>query len=179
MNTKLIVIYNIIGFLGSGGLFLSTMIGKKENIMKTQTVATVFLLISDTLAKGYSGAMQDFIGIIRNVAVIKNVHKKWLNAVLIISGLVLGIACNNQGLVGWLPIFANFQFSCLVLMKKADEVIIKTSLCIANICWAVFNFKLMNYASMAVNIAICTSAVIFVVRELVKRKKQKEIKEKN
>lgn len=171
MNTKLIVIYNIIGFIGSGGLFLSTMIGKKKNIMQMQTVGTTLLFVSDFLAKGYSGAAQDFIGIIRNITVIKDIHKKWINAALIISGLVLGIVCNNMGLLGWLPIFANLQFSCLVLMKNANEVIIKTSLCIANICWGVFNFCLMNYASMAVNIAICTSAIIFVTRELIKRKK--------
>lgn len=173
MNTKLIVIYNIIGLLGSGGIFLSTMAKKKDGIMKIQTGGTAMLLIADILAKGYSGAVQDFIGIVRNITVIKEIHKKWLNALFIISGLVLGIAANNQGVFGILPIFANLQFSCLVLWKKADEVLIKSSVCVANICWAIFNGYLMNYANMAVNIAICVSAIVFVIRELVRRNNAK------
>ena len=172
MNTKLIIIYNIIGFIGSGGILLSTIVKKKDSIMKAQTLGTSFLFFSDVLARGYSGAAQDFISILRNITVIKGIHKKWLNALFIISGLVLGIICNNQGLIGWFPIFANFQLSCLVLKKDSDEVLIKLSVCIANICWGVFNFALMNYANMAINIVICTSAVVFVVRELIGRRKQ-------
>lgn len=177
MNTRLIVLYNILGFIGSGGIFLSTIVSKKDNIMKVQTAGTVMLLAADILAKGYSGAVQDFIGIIRNITVIKDIHKKWLNALFIISGLALGVAANNQGPAGFLPIFANFQFSCLVLWKKADEVIIKLSVCVANICWAIFNLYLMNYANAAVNFAICISAAVFVIRELIKRKKGKRIQQ--
>lgn len=171
MNTKIIVIYNIIGFIGSGGILLSTVVSKKGNIMKTQTAATAVLFVADLLAKGYSGAAQDIIGVIRNITVMKNIHKKWLSLLFIASGLLLGIFCNNQGLVGFLPIFANFQFSCIVLKKDVDEILIKLSVCASNICWGLFNFHLMNYANMAVNVAICTSAVIFVVREIMRRKK--------
>ena len=171
MNTTLIVIYNILGFLGSGGILLSTMVSKKENIMKVQTGGTVMLLAADILAKGYSGAVQDLIAIIRNITVIKEIHKKWLNALFIVSGLVLGVIANNQGVFGFLPVFANFQFSCLVLWKKADNVIIKLSVCVSNVCWAIFNFYLLNYTNAAVNVAICVSGVVFVIRELLRRRK--------
>ena len=86
-------------------------------------------------------------------------------------GCGLGIAFNNQGAVGWFPIFANFQFSCLVLWKKADEVMIKLSVCVANVCWAIFNFSLLNYANLAANVVIVTSGIALVVRELISRKK--------
>lgn len=171
MSTKMIIIYNILGFLGSGGILLSTMAAKKENIMKVQTGGTVMLLAADILAKGYSGAVQDLVAIIRNLTVIKGIHKMWLNAVFIVSGLALGIAFNNQSFYGFFPIFANFQFSCLVLWKKADEIIIKLSVLVSNICWAIFNFHLKNYANMAINIAICVSSAIFVIRALIKRNK--------
>lgn len=172
MNTTLIVIYNIIGFIGSGSILLSTMVSKKDSIMKVQTGGTAFLLAADLMAKGYSGAVQDLIAIIRNITVIKEIHKKWLNAFFIISGLVLGVVCNNRGLIGFLPIFANFQFSCLVLRKNADEVMIKCSVCVSNVCWAIFNFYLMNYANAAVNAAICVSGIVFVLREIIKRRGQ-------
>lgn len=171
MDTKMIIIYNIFGFLGAGGILLSTMVGKKENIMKVQTGGSAMLLAADILAKGYSGAVQDLVGIIRNLTVIKGIHKKWLNALFIVSGLVLGVVFNNQSFFGILPIFANFQFSCLVLWKKADEIIIKLSVFVSNVCWAIFSFHLKNYANMAINIITCISALAFVAGELIKRKK--------
>lgn len=42
---------------------------------------------------------------------MKNVKNKALEWMLILAGVVLGIIFNNRGLLGWLPIIANLEYS--------------------------------------------------------------------
>ena len=173
MDNKIIIIGNIIAFFGSGGILLSTAVKNKKNILKVQTAASFFLLASDIVLRGYSGAVQDLICILRNITVILGKKSKILNFFFILSGVALGIIFNNKGWLGLLPILANLQFSCIVLHPKADDVMLKASIFASNVCWAIYSLCIFNYVNMAVNIIICISAAVFVIRELVKRRRVK------
>lgn len=173
MDNRIIIIGNIIAFFGSGGILISTAVKSKKNILKVQTAASVFLLISDIVLSGYSGAVQDLVCILRNLTAIAGKKSKILNAFFIISGVALGVIFNNRGWLGLLPILANLQFSCVVLYPKSDDVMLKSSTFIANVCWAIYSLCIFNYVNMVVNILICVSAAVFVVRELVKRHRGK------
>ena len=173
MDSKIILIGNIIALFGSGGMLISTAVKSKKGILKTQTVASVFLMASDTVLGGYSGSVQDLVCIIRNLTVIAGKKSKILNAVFIIASVALGIIFNNNGLLGLLPVFGNLQFSCIVLYPKADDVMLKISTFISNVCWALFCIGIRNYVNLTVDIMICISAAVFVIRELVKRHREK------
>lgn len=169
MDNKIIMIGNIISLFGSGGILVSTAVKSRKKILKVQTVASVFLLISDMVLSGYSGAVQDLICILRNLTAIIGKKSKILNAFYIIAGVALGVIFNNRGALGLLPVLANFQFSCIVLYPKADDMMLKASIFASNVCWAIYSLCIFNYVNMAVNIMICVSAAIFVIRGLVKR----------
>ena len=173
MDNRIIIIGNIISLFGSGGILISTAVKNKKNILKVQTAASFFLLASDIVLRGYSGAAQDLICIVRNLTVILGKKSKILNFFFIISGVALGVIFNNKGLLGLLPILANLQFSCIVLYPKADDVMLKASIFASNVCWAIYSLCIFNYVNMTVNIVICISAAIFVIRELVKRHREK------
>ena len=173
MDNRIIIIGNIISLFGSGGILVSTAVKNKKNILKVQTAASAFLLISDLVLRGYSGAVQDFICILRNFTVILGKKSKVLNFFFILSGVALGVIFNNRGWLGLLPILANLQFSCIVLYPKADDIMLKASIFASNVCWAIYSLCIFNYVNMVVNILICISAAVFVIRELVKRHRGK------
>ena len=173
MDNRIIIIGNIISLFGSGGILISTAVKNKKNILKVQTAASFFLLASDIVLRGYSGAVQDLICIVRNLTVILGKKSKILNFFFIISGVALGVIFNNKGWLGLLPILANLQFSCIVLYPKADDIMLKASIFASNVCWAIYSLCILNYVNMVVNILICISAAVFVIRELVKRHRGK------
>ncbi len=77
--------------------------------MAIQIVSQFFYGASSIVLKGYSATVQNVMAVFRNLAAMKNVKSKVLEWTLVMSGVILGIIFNNRGLLGWLPIVANFE----------------------------------------------------------------------
>ena len=94
---------------------------KHSEIMAVQTVSQFFYAASSIALKGYSSTAQNAVAVVRNLAAMKNVKSKVLEWILILAGVVLGIVFNNRGLLGWLPIIANLEYSIAVFKLKENE----------------------------------------------------------
>lgn len=173
MNTKIILIGNIVSLIGSSFLFLSSTGKSKNGVLAFQTAGSGFLVVSGLLLRAYSGVAQDVISVIRNLTVIKKVNSKILSFIFIGAGLVLGIGFNNFGAAGLLPVFANFEFSCIVLYPKSGEITTKIAVIISNLCWAAYDIITKNYTGFAINLATATSSLIFIIRAVIRRRKAK------
>ena len=171
MSKTLIIIGNIIAAAGSLSLFISTVSKDKKGIIKAQGAGSFFLLVSDMFLKGYSGAVQDAVGLIRNIVILAGKNNKAVSIILVAAGVVPGIIFNNHGALGILPVFANFEFACVTLNPKSNETAMKAAICVSTACWAVYCFIIKNYVSTCVNIVTSTSALIFVIKSLAKKKK--------
>ncbi len=174
MSNLTVIIGNIIAAAGSLSLFISTTSKDKKGILKAQAAGSFFLLLSDFVLKGYSGAIQDSVGLIRNIIILAGKNSKVISVLLVIAGVVPGIIFNNHGVLGILPVFANFEFACVTLYPKSNETMMKGAICVSTLCWAVYCFVIKNYVSTCVNIVTATSALIFVVKSLLKKKGGKE-----
>ena len=82
---------------------------KQQQILAIQILSMIFYGAGAIILKGYSGAVQNGVGILRNLAAIKNIKSRIIEWILIVLGVVLGIVFNNRGLLGWLPIIANLE----------------------------------------------------------------------
>lgn len=129
---------------------------------------------SSVVPKGCSSTVQNGVGVLRNLAAIKDVKNRILEWALIPAGVVPGVVFNNLGLLGWLPIVANFQYS--VFRFREYEKALKLSFIISMLMFAVFNGAIMNYVGIASCVIIAVITAVSVLKAA-KRKDPEALKE--
>ena len=135
--------------------------------MAVQIVSQFFYAASSIALKGYSSTAQNVVAVFRNLAAMKNVKSKVLEWALILAGVALGIAFNNRGLLGWLPIIANLEYSISVFRLKDNERALKLAFIINMVMYAVFSVVIMNY----VGAVSCTVIAVTTAVSLLKKEK--------
>ena len=142
---------------------------KHSEIMAVQIVSQFFYGASSIALKGYSSTAQNIVAVFRNFAAMKNVKSKALEWSLVLAGVVLGVVFNNRGLLGWLPIIANLEYSIAVFKLRDNEKALKTAFIINMVMYAVFSAIIMNY----VGVISCTVIAVTTAVSLIKAEKEK------
>lgn len=119
---------------------------------------------SSIALKGYSSTAQNVVAVFRNYAAMKNVKSKALEWGLVLAGVVLGIVFNNRGLLGWLPIIANLEYSISVFKHKDNEKALKMAFIINMVMYAVFSLAIMNYVGTVSCTVIAVTTAISLIR---------------
>ena len=134
-----------------------------KSVLMVQNLSQLFYTIGAVALKGYSGAVQNVVSILRNFAAIRKVESKVVEWTLVALGVVLGIVFNNMGLVGYLPVIANLQYTLAVFRCGENERALKISFMIAVGMFAVFNLFIMNYTGAVLNftVMITTAVALF------------------
>ena len=135
-----------------------------KQIMAVQIVSQFFYAASSIALKGYSSTAQNAVAIFRNFAAMKNVKSKVLEWSLILAGVVLGIVFNNRGLLGWLPIIANLEYSIAVFKLKENEKALKLAFIINMVMYAVFSFVIKNYVGTVSCTVIAVTTAVSLIR---------------
>lgn len=143
---------------------------KHREIMAVQIISQFFYGASSIVLKGYSSTAQNLVAVFRNLAAMKNIRSKTLEWSLILAGVVLGIVFNNRGLLGWLPIIANLEYSIAVFKLRDNEKLLKITFIINMIMYAVFSAVIMNY----VGVLSCVVIAVTTAVSLVKAEKESE-----
>ena len=133
---------------------------KHSEIMAVQIVSQFFYGASSIVLKGYSSTVQNVVAVLRNLAAMKNVKSKVLEWGLILAGVVLGVVFNNRGLLGWLPIVANLEYSIAVFKWKENEKALKLAFIVNMVMYAVFSLVIMNYVgTLSCTVIAVTTAI--------------------
>ena len=138
---------------------------KKNEILGLQTLSQVFYGIGSTILKGYSSVAQNIAGILRNIAAMKDIKSKAVEWALIAVGVVLGVAFNNRGLLGWLPIVANFEYSVSVFKFKNNERNLKLAFILNMIMYGIFSFVIKSYVGCIANFFTAATTAASLVKE--------------
>ena len=138
---------------------------KHRQIMSAQIVSQFFYAASSIVLKAYSSTVQNIVAVFRNFAAMKNVKSKVLEWGLVLAGVLLGIAFNNRGILGWLPVIANLEYSV-----SDNEKALKLAFIINMVMYAVFSFAIMNY----VGTVSCTVIAVTTAVSLIRAKNGKE-----
>ena len=154
----------LIGNLCSAGAMITDSVSstrkKRNEILAIQIFSQGFYAIATIILKGYSSTAQNVVAIIRNLAAIKNVQHKAIEWFLIALGVILGVLWNNLGLLGWLPILANLEYSIAMFRVKEDERKLKIAFLIYIILYGVFSVLIKNYVGAAANAVVAVTTVI-------------------
>ena len=137
---------------------------KHRDIMAVQIVSQFFYGASSIALKGYSSTAQNAVAVFRNLAAMKNIKSKFLEWFLILAGVVLGILFNNRGLLGWLPIVANLEYSVAVFKLKNNEKALKLAFIVNMVMYAVFSAVILNYVGVVSCTVIAVTTAISLIR---------------
>ena len=137
---------------------------KRSEILGVQILSQVFYGAGSFILKGYSSTAQNAVSILRNLAGIKNVKSRFVEWTLIALGVALGVVFNNRGLLGWLPIIANLEYSIAVFGLKNNERGLKLAFLINFLMFCVFNFSIGNYVGAAANIVVAVTTAVSLIR---------------
>ena len=134
-----------------------------RSILIAQTVTQGLLGLSSVMFGAYSAVVQNVVSIIRNLTALSNKSGKIVEYGLVAVGVILGIAFNNLGWVGWLPIMSNLIYSVSVFRFKNDEHSLKIAFTFCVSLFIIFNFAILNFVGAASNITVvCTAALSLI-----------------
>ena len=137
---------------------------KHSQILAVQILSQFFYGAGSVILKGYSSTAQNLVAVLRNLAAMKRIQSKAVEWGLILLGVVLGFAFNNRGLLGWLPIAANLEYSVAVFRFRDRERSLKLAFIINMLMYSVFSFAIMNYVGAAGNIIVAVTTAVSLIR---------------
>lgn len=136
-----------------------------KGVLMVQNVSQLIYCVGTVVLKGYSGAVQNLISILRNLMAMGQKQNRALEWVLVILGVVLGVWCNNLGLMGYLPIAANLQYTLAIFRFRENERVLKASLAVSALLFTVFSLVILNYVGVCTNLVIAVSAILALCRK--------------
>lgn len=156
---------NLCSLLGMGADVVSASQKSAKGVLWVQTLGQVLYTLSCLFLKGYSAVVQHAISVVRNLAAIYGVQNKAVEWGCVGSAVVLGLLFNNRGIIGWLPVIANFEYSLAVFRFKEDEIALKKALLLTLALYAAFNVAIKNYVGVLSNAVVFFSALVFLIRD--------------
>ena len=131
-----------------------------KSVLLVQIVSQFFYGLGTLILGGYSASAQNVVSILRNLAAIRGISKKWLEWTLV----VLGLACNTVGFIGLLPVLANLEYTLAIFRFKDDERALKLAFLVNVILFGIFNVFIWNFIGLLSNIVVLVMLVIFLVK---------------
>jgi len=135
-----------------------------KSVLLVQIVSQFFYGIGTLILGGYSASTQNVVSILRNLAAIRNIDKKWIERSLVILGVVLGLCFNNLGLVGLLPVVANLEYSLAIFRFKDNERALKLAFLVNVILFAIFNVVIWNFVGVLSNMVVLVMIIVFLIK---------------
>ena len=136
-----------------------------RGVLLMQSISQVIYFVGGIVLKGYSAAVQNAVSLIRNLAALSKKTVKWLEYLLIVLAVVLGLIFNNRGGWGLLPVIANLVYSIAVFRHRNDERILKIAFLFCAACFAIFNGILLNFVGLVANIVVVVTTIIFLCKK--------------
>lgn len=159
----------IIGNLCSLLAMITDSIGSTRRtargMLAMQSLSQMFFGLGAVVLKGYSAAVQNGLSIVRNFFAMSGKKCSWLEWLLVALGVVLGLGFNNLGLVGLLPVVANFTYSITVFRFKENEYALKTVFLTNVVMFIVFNAFIYNVVGVVANTVVLVMTASALLRE--------------
>lgn len=165
MNAISVIVGNICSLLAMITDSVSSTRKTAKGVLLVQCVSQLFYTIGTVVLKGYSGAVQNVVSMIRNLVAIKKINSKVIEWILVGLGVVLGIGFNNLGLIGLLPVVANLQYTLAVFKFKDNERALKISFIICIALFAIFNIAILNFVGVCSNLVVLITTLIVLLKK--------------
>lgn len=164
MNIISIIFGNICSLLAMVTDSISSTRKTAKGVLWVQNASQLFYCIGTVALKGYSGAVQNVVSIVRNLVVIYGVNSKLIAWILVILGVILGLVFNNLGWIGLLPVMANLQYTLAVFRFHDNERAIKISFLLSAVMFSVFSVAILNIIGLFSNLVVAVTTAVFLIK---------------
>ena len=165
MENLNVIIGNLCTLLAMSGNAISSTRKTAKGVLTVQSFSQAIYCISAIVLRGYSAAVQNVVSILRNVAAICNVKSKALEWFLVALGVVLGVAFNNRGFVGLLPVLGNLQYTLAIFRFRDNERLLKISFLLSILSYTALNLVIFNFVGVASDLVVTITTVIVLIKE--------------
>ena len=159
---KALIIGNLCTLFAMAFNSLSSTRKTPKGILLTQNMSQAVYGISAIVLGGYSAAVQNVVSILRNFTAIRSKKNKFVEWLLVTLGVVLGVAFNNRGWIGLLPVIGNLEYTLAVFRYRDNERALKVAFLINALMFTVFNAAIWNLVAVASNIVVIVTTIVFL-----------------
>lgn len=160
-----ILLGNLISFLASLALTAGCLMKDPKKVYVMQVTENLILVASSVCFGSWSGISTLLVSTVRNILLVKGHFEKRMMYLFIVLVTVCGLAVNNKGVIGLLPVLATVILT--VCNYYAREIVaIKWSLFVNLVLWAAYFFMIFDVISgiTQVVIAVVTLGSIWQIR---------------
>jgi len=165
MFTAPVIIGNLCTLLAMGANAASATRKSKKSMLQVQNISQVIYCLGSIVLRGYSAAVQNVVSIARNIVAIRNIKSKSLEWTLVVLGAVLGVAFNNRGVLGLLPVIGTLQYTLAIFRIKGNERALKISFLLSTVAFVAFNISLYNFVGAAADSTVAITTIVALIRE--------------
>ena len=165
MEVNEIIIGNVCSLCAMVTDSVSATRKKTNEMLGIQIISQFFYGAGSIILKGYSSTAQNVVAVLRNLAAMKQVKSKLVGWGLVTLSVVLGVAFNNRGLLGWLPIIANLEYSIAVFRFKDNLKGLKIAMIVNMLLYSVFSFFIQNYVGAVSNLVVVVTTAVSLLRD--------------
>jgi len=165
MDTLGLVVGNLCSLLAMIADSISASRKTVKSMLLFQNISQLIYCIGAIVLKGYSGAVQNAVSILRNMTAVGKKPTKAVEWTLIGLGVVLGLICNNRGFIGLLPVVANLEYSLAVFRFRDNERALKKAFLVSVFLFTIFCGFILNFVGVIANVVLFIMTILFLVRQ--------------
>lgn len=164
-----ILIGNLISACASGCLAASCVVNNKRRAYFFQMMESLLLTISACFFGVWSSMSTQLVSTVRNGLVMTEKFTTRRLVICTVLTTVIGIAVNNRGLIGLIPVAATVQLTlCNYFVKSLRGV--KISFLVNVILWTIYSYCILDIAYGTASAVIGVLTVISLIRLMRKEK---------
>ena len=160
---KNIVAGNVISLVAAVFTFASAWSRDRKRVYLYQAVQCLIMAAANIFFFSVSGVTTFILCAIRNLLLAYDRFTGKLCIVFVILVGALGLAANNRGVIGLLPVVttAVYTVGCLFAVRPKT---IKANIAVNLTLWALYNILISDFVSFAVDAGSAGAAVISIAR---------------
>lgn len=156
---------NLISAFASIFLVLSCWVSDRKRAYLLQAGESGCLCLSSVFFRSWAGLSTVFLSTVRNLLTAYGKYTNrlmWIFTVLVVA---LGLAVNNRGLIGLLPIAATVQLTvCNYYLKEILPI--KWSFFANTVMWGIYDFAILDIVSGITQVIACLVCLVSILRLL-------------
>ena len=156
-----VLIGNILSFIAAVLFVLMGLAKTRKKMLTLQLAQVVFLGFSNIVLHAFTGAVMNFVALVRNILCLKFRYTLLMKIVISAVLVGLGLYANNRGLLGVLPIIGTVLVTCCLDFTNVPRL--KLAYIISCLLWAFYDFAVSNYSSCLMDIFGITSNIIGII----------------
>ena len=158
MNTLLIG--NALCFIASIIMTLMGFIKNKRRFLIAQSGMNAVFIAGNLTLGGISGAIVNLVTLIRNFVCLKFDLTKPLKLLFIALQIGLTVYFGCDSIIMWLPVIGACLFTWF--MDAENMILLKLIVIASQLMWAVYDFSIVNYATVPFDLAAAVTNTVSV-----------------